>query len=62
MRLYVKKEIPEIIQLILNFMQALCKKSRENLNTVMPGYTHLQRAQPTTFAALYDGLRQHAQT
>ena len=50
MRLYVKKEIPEIIQLILNFMQALCKKSRENLNTVMPGYTHLQRAQPTTFA------------
>ncbi|HAQ40891.1 MAG TPA: argininosuccinate lyase, partial [Clostridiales bacterium] len=50
MRLYVKKEIDEIISLILEFMTALCKKSRENLETVMPGYTHLQRAQPTTFA------------
>ena len=50
MRLYVKKEINEIISLILKFMTALCKKSRENLETVMPGYTHLQRAQPTTFA------------
>ena len=50
MRLYVKKEIKEIIELILGFMKALTKKSRENLDAVMPGYTHLQRAQPTTFA------------
>ena len=28
----------------------LVKKARANLDTVMPGYTHLQRAQPTTFA------------
>ena len=50
MRLYVKKEIKEIIKLILGFMKALTAKSRENLDAVMPGYTHLQRAQPTTFA------------
>ena len=50
MRLYVKKEIKKIIELILGFMKALTKKSRENLDAVMPGYTHLQRAQPTTFA------------
>ncbi len=50
MRMYVKSEIKEIIGLILDFMRALTKKSRENLETVMPGYTHLQRAQPTTFA------------
>ncbi len=50
MRLYVKKEIAEIIGLTLDFMKALCGKSKENLDAVMPGYTHLQRAQPTTFA------------
>ncbi len=50
MRLYVKKEIAEIISLTLDFMKALCNKSKDNLDAVMPGYTHLQRAQPTTFA------------
>lgn len=50
MRLYVKKEIEQIKMLILDFMRALCNKASENLETVMPGYTHLQRAQPTTFA------------
>lgn len=50
MRIYCKKEIREIIGLICGFLQALTKKSRENLDAVMPGYTHLQRAQPTTFA------------
>lgn len=50
MRLYVKKEISQIKKLILGFMEALCDRSRQNLDTVMPGYTHLQRAQPVTFA------------
>ncbi len=47
-RLYVKKEIPKIIDMILELQKVLVKKAEENLNTVMPGYTHLQRAQPTT--------------
>lgn len=50
MRMYVKHEIRELISMICTFMKALTKKSRENLDAVMPGYTHLQRAQPTTFA------------
>lgn len=50
MRMYCKHEIREIIALVLKFMQVIAAKSRDNLDAVMPGYTHLQRAQPTTFA------------
>ena len=49
-RLYVKKQIPVIIGMILDMEKVLLKKAEANLETVMPGYTHLQRAQPTTFA------------
>ena len=49
-RLYVKKEIPKIIGMVLDLEKVLVKKAEVNLDTVMPGYTHLQRAQPTTFA------------
>ena len=48
-RLYVKKEIPVIIGQVLDLEKVLIKKAKANLETVMPGYTHLQRAQPTTF-------------
>lgn len=49
-RLYVKGEIPKIIQMILDLERVLIKKAKATLDCVMPGYTHLQRAQPTTFA------------
>ena len=49
MRLYVKKEIGEIKKLVIGFMEGLCDSSKKNLDTVMPGYPHLQRAQPVTF-------------
>ena len=49
-RLYVKEEIPVLIGQVLALEEVLVKKARANLDTVMPGYTHLQRAQPTTFA------------
>ena len=49
-RLYVKEEIPTIINQVLDLEQVLIQKAEENLSTVMPGYTPLQRAQPTTFA------------
>ena len=49
MRMYVKKELCEIMDLAIEFEKALVTKAKENLDTVMPGYTHLQRAQPTTF-------------
>ena len=49
-RLYVKQEIPKILGMLLDFERVLIDKAKENTKTVMPGYTHLQRAQPTTFA------------
>ncbi|MEG1609082.1 MAG: lyase family protein, partial [Clostridia bacterium] len=49
-RMYLRHEIDEIIGLAAQFAQVLCTKAEENLDTVMPGYTHLQRAQPITFA------------
>ena len=49
-RLYVKSEIPKIIGMLLDLEKVLVEKAKANTETVMPGYTHLQRAQPTTFA------------
>ena len=49
-RMLVKKEIKTIISMVLDLEQVLVKKAEANLDTVMPGYTHLQRAQPSTFA------------
>lgn len=49
-RLYVKSEIPKIIGQLLDLEKVLIEKAKANTETVMPGYTHMQRAQPTTFA------------
>ena len=49
-RLYVKNEIPKIIGMLLDLEKVLTEKAKANTETVMPGYTHMQRAQPTTFA------------
>ena len=49
-RMYLKKEIKEIENLTKKLMRVLIDLAEKNLKTVMPGYTHLQRAQPITFA------------
>ena len=49
-RMYVREQIPVIIDQLLELERVLVNKAKANLDTVMPGYTHLQRAQPTTFA------------
>ncbi len=48
-RMYLMREIREIRDLVLPLMDALCAVAEENIDAIMPGYTHLQRAQPTTF-------------
>ncbi len=48
-RMVLKKEIDEIIQKLKELIDVLCTKAEENKDTIMPGYTHLQRAQPITF-------------
>lgn len=49
-RMYLKEEIEKIIDLLKKLIKVLMDCAKENLETVMPGYTHLQRAQPITFA------------
>ena len=49
-RLYLRNEIVEIRSLISSLLEAIVKTAEDNIDSVMPGYTHLQRAQPVTFA------------
>ena len=48
-RLYLRDEAAEIIALLKNFIGVITDKAEQYKATVMPGYTHLQRAQPITF-------------
>ncbi len=50
MKMYVKGELKNIKALLLKLIEVLVKVAEENVETIMPGYTHLQRAQPITFA------------
>ena len=47
-RLYLRDEIEEIKGLLLKLEEVLCELAGKHTDTVMPGYTHLQRAQPVT--------------
>ena len=48
-RLYLRNQIDELKSLVTELINVICNKAEENAGTVMPGYTHLQRAQPITF-------------
>ncbi|PTU87696.1 argininosuccinate lyase [Staphylococcus pasteuri] len=50
MHLYTKEEVLEIIELIKSLQQTILKIANTHIDTIMPGYTHLQRAQPISFA------------
>nr|WP_325236063.1 argininosuccinate lyase [uncultured Oscillibacter sp.] len=49
-RLYVRKEIGTVIGQLLDLEKVLCAQAGRHQGSVMPGYTHLQRAQPVSFA------------
>tara|TARA_Y100000589_G_scaffold46535_1_gene39084 strand:- start:382 stop:1761 length:1380 start_codon:yes stop_codon:yes gene_type:complete len=49
-RLWLRKKIDEIIDLIIDLQKSLWYLADQNLYTLIPGYTHLQRAQPLSFA------------
>lgn len=49
-RLFTLKQTEEIIVLLKNLIAQLTEKAAETSDAVMPGYTHMQRAQPITFA------------
>lgn len=50
LRLYLRDEIQEIRGLVEKLCAVLVKLAEQHTETVLPGYTHLQRAQPVTFA------------
>ena len=49
-RLYLKDEIKNIQKLLIKLIETLISIQEDNLETLMPGYTHLQRAQATTLS------------
>lgn len=49
-KLYVKKYLIVVANQVLNLQTVILNKAKENINTIMPGYTHMQKAQPITFA------------
>ena len=50
LRLYMRKKAGGIVRKLKALIAAVAEKAEENIDAVMPGYTHLQRAQPVTFA------------
>ena len=49
-RMYVREQIPVIVGQLLELETVLCCQAKKYQTAVMPGYTHLQRAQPISFA------------
>lgn len=50
MHLYLRNHVQEIISLINELQDAIVTQAENNVETIVPGYTHLQRAQPISFA------------
>lgn len=48
-RMYLREEIDTIVALTKDVLEALCDQADTHKASIMPGYTHLQRAQPITF-------------
>ena len=53
LRLYTKENVKIIQKLIGSLIQTLCESAKMHTETIMPGYTHLQRAQPVTLAHVW---------
>lgn len=49
-KLFIKEELDSIMRLMFELQKTILNLAEENLQTVMPGYTHLQKAQPITLA------------
>jgi len=50
LRMYVRAHIPVLVEQLLELEKVLCRQAERYQTAVMPGYTHLQRAQPVSFA------------
>ena len=50
MHLYLRRRVTEFVGLLARLQEALIRQAKANMDTIVPGYTHLQRAQPILFA------------
>ena len=50
LRMYLRSQVDEISELVKDVISAILKQAEENKTVIMPGYTHLQRAQPILFS------------
>ena len=50
LRMYLRSEVDEITALVKDVVEAIIQQAQENKSVIMPGYTHLQRAQPILFS------------
>ena len=50
LRMYLRTQVDEITALVKDVIEAILKQAEENKSVIMPGYTHLQRAQPILFS------------
>ena len=50
LRMYLRGQIDEITELVKDVLKAIVDQAEENRGVIMPGYTHLQRAQPILFS------------
>lgn len=50
MHLYLRNQTKEIIELVRFVQEAIISQAKQHVETILPGYTHLQRAQPISFA------------
>ncbi|RFU65996.1 argininosuccinate lyase [Peribacillus glennii] len=50
MHLYLRNQTEDVLLLIKSLQKAILKQAEEHVETLIPGYTHLQRAQPISFA------------
>ena len=53
MKLYVREEVQKTEELLTDLLKVILHIMEENLDTIMPGFTHLQKAQPITLAHHY---------
>ncbi len=49
LRMYLRDQITELQEKILRLVDVICQKAEDNVEVILPGYTHLQRAQPISF-------------
>ncbi len=64
-RMYLREELDEIAGMVKELRKVILEIAKKNLTTIMPGYTHLQKAQPITLAhhvmAYYEMFRRDGQ-